>query len=803
MLNISYIRLLQSIESFASAHLQVQKFASDFPAQMPNFSTTDEAYPILFVSPTTSIFDINSTTFEVDVYCFDIIQKDRENINTILSDTNLILSDLARWFNDGQIVGIDLLSSSATPIDNGLLDYAAGWVMRMNFEVGTYGICEIPFDEAPVIITEVNDIVYSRWLTCETLVDCPVIIDIQSQLTGQTRFDVFVTGGTYSNGTAEFVNNSGGTFSVSGFSTGNTASQNLQEVTDIGNTTTNGIIIDSQNLLGQSFNVINPSGFKAELYSDTLQITAPSGIYSLFTNGAIALADLNGDNTNGVNLNVVNDTTNYGVGFVLAGSPVLNDISLIYHPDYFIPQTPFNSPSRFYIPYKSEGTYTLATLDDISGATGNQNLQQVTDIGANTTNDIKVYNLSDNKQSSIESTLVTSIDIDANTYANLQNEGIIGVNSNGVYDGLFKSSLLTQGNVTLEFPNKTSNTYTIATLDDLSGFSSTDIFVTGGTYSNGTSTFTNNTGGTFSVTGFNTTSGTVTSVSALTIGTTGTDITSTVANATTTPVITLNIPTASASNRGALSSTDWSTFNNKQNTSTLLFDSFEKAIIRSNYFYFLPSAVGNANTFGYSPNIAANQFVLSNNVAGGTKSMTLFNTTSTAGTLAFMRRHDGLILTSMLVKITRKIQFQTNISGQRFFCGITKGNQFSAPTNVEPNTLTDIVGVCQLSSSTNMQVIYNDASGTATTVDLGSSYPCNDPQYNYFISIEQTTTSYIITVERVTVATQASISTTTTTSSNIPVYNTGTIQLCTWITNNATASVASYLDGGCIGTFKN
>lgn len=57
--------------------------------------------------------------------------------------------------------------------------------------------------------------------------------------------------------------------------------------------------------------------------------------------------------------------------------------------------------------------------------------------------------------------------------------------------------------------------------------------------------------------------GTVTSVSALTIGTTGTDVTSTVATGTTTPVITLNIPTASASNRGALSSTDWSTFNSK------------------------------------------------------------------------------------------------------------------------------------------------------------------------------------------------------------------------------------------------
>ena len=57
--------------------------------------------------------------------------------------------------------------------------------------------------------------------------------------------------------------------------------------------------------------------------------------------------------------------------------------------------------------------------------------------------------------------------------------------------------------------------------------------------------------------------GTVTSVAALTLGTTGTDLSSTVATGTTTPVITLQVPTASASNRGALSAADWTTFNNK------------------------------------------------------------------------------------------------------------------------------------------------------------------------------------------------------------------------------------------------
>ena len=64
-------------------------------------------------------------------------------------------------------------------------------------------------------------------------------------------------------------------------------------------------------------------------------------------------------------------------------------------------------------------------------------------------------------------------------------------------------------------------------------------------------------------------SGTVTSVSKITLGTSGTDLSSTVANGTTTPVITLNVPNASATNRGALSSTDWSIFNGKQSAITL------------------------------------------------------------------------------------------------------------------------------------------------------------------------------------------------------------------------------------------
>jgi hypothetical protein len=87
---------------------------------------------------------------------------------------------------------------------------------------------------------------------------------------------------------------------------------------------------------------------------------------------------------------------------------------------------------------------------------------------------------------------------------------------------------------------------------------------TGVTFSTGT-TYNGSTAITINATG---TGGTVTSVAALTLGTTGTDLSSTVANGTTTPVITLNVPTASATNRGALSAADWTTFNNKQPAGT-------------------------------------------------------------------------------------------------------------------------------------------------------------------------------------------------------------------------------------------
>jgi hypothetical protein len=60
------------------------------------------------------------------------------------------------------------------------------------------------------------------------------------------------------------------------------------------------------------------------------------------------------------------------------------------------------------------------------------------------------------------------------------------------------------------------------------------------------------------------------------------------------------------------------------------------------------------------------------------------------------------------------------VSGARMFVGLSSTT--AAPTNVEPNTLVNSVGVAQLSTSTNLH-FYCAGASTTTAIDLGVNFP--------------------------------------------------------------------------------
>jgi len=142
---ISYQSIVDKITAFYDNHAQVEKVGSDFKEQMVNFATKDEKYPLVYVVPTGVTPSENVTTFNLELYCFDIIQMDRANITTILSDTQQILQDLYLEFTFSDDYDFDIDGQPTfIPLNNDLLDYAAGWQMNLSVVIPSWTNCPIP-----------------------------------------------------------------------------------------------------------------------------------------------------------------------------------------------------------------------------------------------------------------------------------------------------------------------------------------------------------------------------------------------------------------------------------------------------------------------------------------------------------------------------------------------------------------------------------------------------------------------------------------------------------------------------------
>ena len=188
--------------------------------------------------------------------------------------------------------------------------------------------------------------------------------------------------------------------------------------------------------------------------------------------------------------------------------------------------------------------------------------------------------------------------------------------------------------------------------------------------------------------------------------------------------------------------------------------------------------VGAANKFEYPINIS-------------------FGTTAVAGNIAEQRGQVMAVGSGDNFHFQRGFFRGATSANDRFSIGLSSSYRLASPTNIEPNTEVNLLGVCKLSTSDNLHIIHNDGTGIATTFDLGASYPANDTTlYYYKLEIYgDFSTSVVIKVTRITRADGTEISTSQTVTTDLPA---ATISAFLWVSNNTDASIVDLRDRGAV-----
>ena len=154
-----------------------------------------------------------------------------------------------------------------------------------------------------------------------------------------------------------------------------------------------------------------------------------------------------------------------------------------------------------------------------------------------------------------------------------------------------------------------------------------------------------------------------------------------------------------------------------------------------------------------------------------------------AGSTAAYRSSQALAIGSAGYKFVAKTGVEINQSGSRGFSGMTAA--LGVHGNVNPSTLTNIIGAGWDTTDTTLQIMHNDGGGAATKVNLGANFPTNtsatDLYQIEFSTADGTTVDYFVT--RLNTGHTAS----GTLSTNLPA-TTQVLSSQVWLNNGATAA---------------
>jgi hypothetical protein len=135
--------------------------------------------------------------------------------------------------------------------------------------------------------------------------------------------DIRVTGGTYSAGTTTFTNNTGGTFSVTGFTTGSTLTTNKIWIGDNTNTPIERNVSGDINISISGVTTIQPN---VVTYSKIQQISTNAVLGSQSVSGGIVeeIPIIDAYITSGSSYSLITNTSNWDIDGIYTGSSITN-----------------------------------------------------------------------------------------------------------------------------------------------------------------------------------------------------------------------------------------------------------------------------------------------------------------------------------------------------------------------------------------------------------------------------------------------------------------------------------------------
>ena len=146
--------------------------------------------------------------------------------------------------------------------------------------------------------------------------------------------------------------------------------------------------------------------------------------------------------------------------------------------------------------------------------------------------------------------------------------------------------------------------------------------------------------------------------------------------------------------------------------------------------------------------------------------------------------------------MTSRFGYYSHAANKRSFAGMT--SSVAAPTNVEPSTLTNCIGVGQGAANTNL-FIYYGGSAAQTPINLGASFPANTSDTDWYeLALFAPPTSNNTVYYQVTRLNTGDVATGTLTGTAGTVLpaNTTFLSFRHWITNNTGATATGMAFGG-------